>query len=131
MTTYLESSAGVEAGGKTGLTVVFTSYLKRFVPGDVYIQDAKFYYIHRGGDPGLTARGLVDVKHSTLVPLVVGCPPPLPPSQQQTTPQQAVPGPLRGGCFGAGPFSDRSGGPPFPLSHRPVMPGHSFSWPRG
>ena len=25
MTTYLESSAGVEAGGKTGLTVVFTS----------------------------------------------------------------------------------------------------------
>lgn len=27
MTTYLESSAGVEAGGKTGLTVVFTSIL--------------------------------------------------------------------------------------------------------
>ena len=25
MTTYLESSAGVEAGGKTGLTVIFTS----------------------------------------------------------------------------------------------------------
>lgn len=25
MTTYLESSAGIEAGGKTGLTVVFTS----------------------------------------------------------------------------------------------------------
>lgn len=24
MTTYLESSAGVEAGGKTGLTVIFT-----------------------------------------------------------------------------------------------------------
>ncbi|EEG75707.1 NCS2 family permease [[Clostridium] hylemonae] len=27
MTTYLESSAGVEAGGKTGLTVIFTSVL--------------------------------------------------------------------------------------------------------
>ena len=27
MTTYLESSAGVEAGGKTGLTVIFTSIL--------------------------------------------------------------------------------------------------------
>ena len=25
LTTYLESSAGVEAGGKTGLTVIFTS----------------------------------------------------------------------------------------------------------
>lgn len=50
---------------------VFNSYLKRFVPGDVYIQDDKFYYIHRDGDPGLTARRVVNAQGLYMIPGLV------------------------------------------------------------
>ncbi len=50
---------------------VYNSYLKRFVPGDVYVKGDKFYYIHHDGDPGLAARTVVDARGLYMIPGLV------------------------------------------------------------
>ena len=47
---------------------VFNSYLKRFIPADVYVLGEKVYYIDRKKDAPLTAETVVDAKGKYLIP---------------------------------------------------------------
>ena len=50
---------------------VFNAYLKKFVPGDVYILDGKFYYIDRDGDAELQADRILDAEGRYMIPGLV------------------------------------------------------------
>ena len=50
---------------------VFNSYLKKFIPGDVYILDDKFYYIDRNQNAPLTADRVLDAGGQYMIPGLV------------------------------------------------------------
>ena len=50
---------------------VFNSYLKKFIPGDVYILGEKFYYIDRNMDASLTADRTIDAGGQYMIPGLV------------------------------------------------------------
>lgn len=48
--------------------LVFNTYLKKFLPSDVYILNEKFYYINREQDVSLTADQVVDANGMYMIP---------------------------------------------------------------
>ena len=50
---------------------VFNSYLKKFIPGDVYIKDDKFYYIDRNREAELKAERELDARGRYMIPGLV------------------------------------------------------------
>lgn len=50
---------------------VFNTYLKRFLPADVYVQDDRFYYIDREKNAPLSAQTVVDAQGMYMLPGLV------------------------------------------------------------
>ncbi|HBA63824.1 MAG TPA: adenosine deaminase, partial [Lachnospiraceae bacterium] len=48
--------------------LVFNSYLKRFLPGNVYIQDKKFYYIDREYSDCISSEKILDAQGLYMLP---------------------------------------------------------------
>lgn len=48
--------------------LVFNSYLKRFIPGDVYVLDKKFYYIDREHSDAIHPKKILDVQGLYMLP---------------------------------------------------------------
>lgn len=51
--------------------LVFNSYLKRFIPGDVYVRNKKFYYIDREHSDGIDSEKILDAQGLYMLPGLV------------------------------------------------------------